>query len=683
MALTRAPRKGRSHFYKTVETEDIQPALNAIQQRIVKAEVGGALADLADIRKQFPNHEDALYMDALCHRLTRQFEESLKLISQLVELTPDSGRAWQEMGHTHRDMNQGELSLQAYARACQLNPALEGAWNSMMKIAAHMGRKQQAMHARENLQRIKATPKPLVVAADMIAEGKLVRAEDICREFLQKVPHHVEAMRLLADIGLHLGVLDDAEFLLESAVLFSPDNAQVRMDYIQTLTKRQHYDKALEQAKHLLETEPKSARFQSLYGVSAVQAGEYDTALGMFDKVLETLPNDARTLTSKGHALKTRGDYEESVEAYRQALTSHPEHGEAYYALANLKTYTYTEKELAAMRTQAINPRLAHMDRVHVAFALGKAYEDAGGYEASFKHYAEGNLLKKTQSRYGADRTSTEIRDQIDLCDEALFRARPDTGFDAPDPIFVVGLPRAGSTLLEQILSSHSQVDGTQELPNILGLAQSLKRRGRLEQDSDYPAILQALDHDEFGKFGQAYIEDTAVHRQSAPFFIDKMPNNFRHIGLIKLILPNAKIIDARRHPMSCGFSVFKQLFAEGQEFSYSLEDIGSYYRDYLALMDHWDSVLPGFVLKVQHEEVVDDLESQVRRMLDFCGLPFEEACLKYHETERNVRTPSSEQVRQPIFKTALEQWKNYEPWLDSYKDALGAEVMARYPIDN
>lgn len=685
MEPTNAPPLNRGALRCTADKLDTEPLSNsiaAIQKRIVAREFAGALEDLDEIRKTHPDSEDALYMGALCHRYTQQFQNSLQLLRRLVDLTPDSGRAWQEIGHTHRDAGQLDQALEAYERASQLNPALEGTWNSILKIAARLGRERFAQFARDNIQRLKDTPQPLVVAADMIAEGKLIQAEDICRQFLQKVPHHIEAMRLLADIGLRLGALADGEFLLESAVLFAPDNDQVRMDYVQALQKRQYYAKAMGQAKQLLGRQPESARFQSLYAVSAVQAGEYETALQMFDKVLETLPNDPQTLTSKGHVLKTRGDFDGSVSAYRQALTSHPEHGEAYYSLANLKTYQYTDEELAAMHAQEGNSRLAVMQRVYLSFALGKAYEDDNEYDASFKHYAKANQLKKALSRYRAEITSAEMLAQSEVFDTKFFQDKGPTGHAAPDPIFIVGLPRAGSTLLEQILSSHSQVDGTQELPNILALAQSLRRRARQEHGSEYPAILSELDDQELTSFGETFIEETAIHRQGAPFFIDKMPNNFRHIGLIKLILPNAKIIDARRHPMSGGFSIFKQLFAEGQEFSYSLEDIGQYYRDYVQLMDHWDQVLPGFVLRVQHEEVVEDLETQVRRMLDFCGLPFEESCLRYHETQRNVRTPSSEQVRQPIFTTALEQWRNYEQWLDPLKDALGPEVLARYPVD-
>jgi tetratricopeptide (TPR) repeat protein len=491
----------------------------------------------------------------------------------------------------------------------------------------------------------------------------------------------VEGMRLLADIGMRLGVLDDAEFLLESALKFEPDNVQVRVDYIQALRKRQKFQHALEQASFLLDTSPQNPQFLSLFAIESMQSGDYDTALATFDEVLAQIPGDAITLISKGHAYKTCGQFDSAVSAYQAALTSKPQHGDAYYSLANLKVYAFSDDEVAQMHAQEDNRSLSHSDQVYLCFSLGKAYEDRADYEASFRYYERGNQLKKSQSRYNAAEISADLEAQRDVCTSELFERRSGSGCPAPDPIFIVGLPRAGSTLLEQILSSHSQVDGTLELPNILSLSQRLRRRGRQDQASGYPEILHEISEEELLQFGEEYVRDTRIHRQDAPYFIDKMPNNFRHIGLIQLILPNAKIIDARRHPMACCFSGFKQLFAEGQEFSYGLEEVGTFYRDYVDLMDHWDEVLPGRVLRVQYEEVVADLDRQVRRILNYCELPFEESCINFHETDRSVRTPSSEQVRQPIYKSGLDQWRNFEPWLEPLKEALGP-VLKRYPID-
>jgi hypothetical protein len=332
------------------------------------------------------------------------------------------------------------------------------------------------------------------------------------------------------------------------------------------------------------------------------------------------------------------------------------------------------------MESQEQNPGVSHMARIYLDFALGKAFEDMSDYDKAFSYYERGNSFKRSQSRFISEDLTAEFKAQAEVFSQGFVQKHTDSGFDAPDPIFIVGLPRSGSTLLEQILASHSKIDGTMELPNILSLAQKLSRGDKMSGTSHYPSMLKTIDAKSLRSFGEAYINDTRVHRGQAPFFIDKMPNNFRHIGLINLILPNAKIIDARRHPMGCCFSAFKQLFHEGQEFSYGLKEVGTYYKDYVDLMDHWDEVLPGKVLRVQYEEVVADLETQVRRILDYCGLDFEESCVSFYQTDRAVRTPSSEQVRQPIYKSGVEQWKNFEGNLDPLKQALGP-VLKRYPI--
>ena len=656
-------------------------AQQAVRGQIGAGQFAEALAGAEALLAADAGDHDALYMKAVCLRYLRRFEAGFAALQELKRLTPENGRAHQEEGHLLRDSGNQAAAVVAYRRACQCNPALTAAWKSLAAALEGQGREGEASQARAELTRLEQLPKPLLAAMDLIAQGKLLKAEDLVRQFLRKSPRHVEAMRLLADIGLKLGVLDDAEYLLESACEFEPDHVRARVDYIQALRKRQKFAKAKAEARRLLDAQPQNPSFQSLYAVEAMHSGDFQEALAMFGKVLERLPGDPSTLTSKGHACKTLGDFDGAVAAYREALASQPSHGEAYYSLANLKTYEFTPEETAAMQQQAASPSLAYMDRVYLAFAQGKAAEDKGDFEASFRHYAEGNQLKKAQSRYTSDAISREFDEQIAVCNAAFFKKRKGWGHQAPDPIFILGLPRAGSTLLEQILSSHSQVDGTLELPNILALASRLRRGQKISAASKYPAALPALKAADFARFGEDFIKDTRIHRQQAPFFIDKMPNNFRHIGLIHLMLPNAKIIDARRHPMACCFSAFRQLFAEGQEFSYALADLGAYYRDYVRLMAHWNQMLPGRILTVQHEEVVEDLEGQVRRLLTHCGLPFEPACLAYHETERAVRTPSSEQVRQPIFREGLDLWQDFEPWLAPLKEALGAEIRKAHKI--
>lgn len=619
---------------------------------------------------------DALYMKAVCERYLKQYAMALDSIDHLKSLSPDFGRAYQEEGHIYRATGDLEKALVAYRRACQYNSALQASWKAQAEIFEGRGQRDAAAEMRAQEQRILGLPKALVAVSHLLHEGKLIKAETACRHFLQNNPHHVEAMRLLADIGARLGVLEDADFLLESALEFEPDNVQVRIDYIQILRKRQKFVEALAQCELLYRQDPENPVFQSLYAIEAMQTGNYEKALALFDDVLAKLPDDPVTLTSKGHALKTYGKHEEAVACYRSAFQSDPAHGDAYYGLANLKTYRFSDDELNLMRERENGSELSYQNRIHVCFALGKAYEDREDYDQSFAYYQRGNELKRVQSRYDADQMTAELDAQIAACTRDLFATQSGKGHPAPDPIFILGLPRAGSTLLEQILASHSQVDGTLELPNILSLAHRLRRDKQASNSSLYPQNLHDLSADRLREMGEEYITSTRIHRQNAPFFIDKMPNNFRHIGLIKLILPNAKFIDARREPMACCFSGFKQLFAEGQEFTYGLKQIGQYYRDYVRLMDHWDRVLPGAVLRVQHEDVLDNLDGQVRRMLDYLDLPFEQTCIDFYRTKRAVRTASSEQVRQPITKASVDLWRNYEKHLQPLRDALGNELL-------
>jgi tetratricopeptide (TPR) repeat protein len=408
--------------------------------------------------------------------------------------------------------------------------------------------------------------------------------------------------------------------------------------------------------------------------------GRFEEALALYDEFVAADPNAAPAHLLRGHALKTIGRLDEAVEAYRAVYRAKPDFGDAFWSLANLKTYRFEDAEIAQMREHQQAANTALEDRVHLSFALGKAMEDAGDYAAAGDYYISGNQLKKEDVQYDKERMSYKMSLQQKFCSADLFEKFGVSGCVAQDPIFIVGLPRAGSTLLEQILASHSLVDGTLELNNIPAIAHRLNGRRTVFEEPRYPQVLAQLTPEMAKKLGQTYIDETQVHRQGAPYFIDKMPNNFRDIGLIHMILPNAKIIDARRHPMACCFSGFKQLFFEGQEFTYGLDEVGTYYRNYVELMDHWDSVLPGKVLRVQYEEVVADLETQVRRILDYCGLPFEEGCISFHKNQRSVRTPSAEQVRQPIYTSGLEQWKNFEHCLDPLKQALGP-VLDRYPI--
>jgi len=652
------------------KTHQAETDLGAIQALIQAGRIPEGLAQLEALPNELSNDNSVLYMRGVCYRLLGDYSAAEQTLFKLLEQRPSYGRAFQELGHVYRDGDRGAEALGAYATACFMNPALKASWAAQKALLDPSRQPERFSQVAERLRWVESLPAILLASLDATHEGKLIKAEELCRHFLQQHPQHIDGMRLLADIALKQGVLEDAEFLLESALAFEPNHQQARIDYIQILSKRQRFQQAVDEARRMLDQNPDSAQLQSLYAIQCMQLGEYEEALLFFDKVIEQVPKDPVTHVSKGHALKTGGRTQEAIAAYRQAIECQALHCEAWYSLANLKTYNFSDQELLTLQALDNNPQLTGQDRVYLQFALGKAFEDREKYDVSFNHYAKGNAIKRAQVQYRADGTSKEVDDQIAACTPSLFQGT--SGCPAPDPIFIVGLPRAGSTLLEQILSSHSQIDGTLELPNILSISGKLRRLGRKKNNRAYPFNLADLSAEQRRDLGEEYLAGTRIHRHGAPFFIDKMPNNFRHIGLIKLILPNAKIIDARRAPMACCFSGFKQLFAEGQFFSYDLADIGQYYQDYVRLMAHWDTVLPGSILRVQHEDVVDHLEKQVRRMLDFCGLPFEEACLQFHQTERNVRTPSSEQVRQPIYASAVEQWRHYEPWLTPLKQTLG-----------
>ncbi|MDZ7783225.1 MAG: sulfotransferase [Halioglobus sp.] len=617
-----------------------------------------------------------LYNLAVARRYGGDCKAALDTLEALVARDPEYGRAHQERGHNLLSLNRPAEAAAAFARAVDLNPGLLASWKALAALYEHAGRGERARAVARRVKELEALPSELRNAMDLLHEGHLRKAEALCRAFLREHRQHAEGMRLLAEIGVRLKIFDDAEFLLESCVEFEPDNAGARSDYLRILNRKGKFRQALEQARELMRLEPDNPVHRLSHANALAGVGRFEEAIEGYRRCLDGAANPAGIHLLLGHALKAVGDVDAAIASYRRAYELRPEYGDAWWSLANTKTYRFDDGELRRMLELQEAEGVARDDRVHLNFAAGKALEDRGDYAAAFTCYERGNALQRRRCGYSPELTARMVDAQMEVCTRELFEARGGCGHGAPDPIFILGMPRAGSTLLEQILASHSQVDGTMELHNILGLAQRL--RGRTAAGgAQYPANLREIDPDYFRRFGERFIEDTRDYRAGAPLFIDKMPNNFLHIGLIHLILPRAKVIDARRSPMACCFSNFKQLFGEGQEFSYDLGWMGRYYRDYVRLMAHWDEVLPGFVLRVRHEDVLDDLEGQVRRMLDFCGLEFEEQCLRYYETERAVRTPSSEQVRRPIDRAAAEQWHNFDPWLGPLREALGPELAA------
>jgi predicted Zn-dependent protease len=644
--------------------------LRGIQQLIEQHRFAEALAAGEPLLAQYASHRDLLYMRAVALRHLQRVPEALATLERLEDAHPAYPRLFQERGHCFVFLKQAPEAIRAFSRAVELNPALPASWRVLASLYKMVGRAQESANAAQHVTKLESLATEVVTARSMVADGNLREAEELIRTYLASKPDDIEALRVLAQVAQRNEFAKDAATLLEAVLQASPGYRAARHDYVLALIDLHKHRQAREQIDLLIAAEPENLSHRMTRAGILVGEGATEAAIEEYGQIAQQQPHNPELQLSLGHALKTQGQRAEAERAYREAARQRPDFGDAYWSLANLKTYRFDDDQLAVMREKVDAPRVPLVDRYHLCFALGKALEDLGDYAGSFQYYARGNALKKAETNYRPEVLERTVGRQIELCTREFFEQRRGWGFDDPAPIFIVGLPRAGSTLLEQILASHSQVEGTMELADIPRLVSSLDLHA---SGARYPDVLTLPKAEHFRSFGEAYIRDTRHYRVgNRPFFIDKMPNNFRHVGLIHLLLPNAKIIDARREPMACCFSNFKQLFASGQPFTYSLDDIGRYYRLYVRLMEHWDAALPGKVLRVQHEDVIDDLEGSVHRLLEFCGLPFEPACVEFHKTERRVHTASSEQVRRPINREGVDQWKNFEPWLGELRAALG-----------
>ena len=659
-------------FDETTLSIDLSDATQAVKE----SRFEDALSLLRVLLKENPNHIDILYLSAVSTRFLKKFDDSRKHIENLLLNAPDMGRAYQELGHLNRDMGKEEKAVMHYRQACELNPALPSSWNYLHQYFQKNENKPAADHALEQIKKLQTLPGLLLFIEQILNEGRLGLAETKCRAFLKENPTHTYAMSLLAEIANRFGYFDDAEFLLQKAVEFKPQDGDLRLKYASILRKKQKFAQTTEQVNILCEQFPDNLNYQAQKASDVMQGGDHAKAITMFDKILEKNPYNFSTLTSRGHAQKTLGSTDQAIKSYQSAYKVKPDHGEAFFSLSNLKTYSFSSHELDSMRQQIERVDLSLRDKAYFHFALAQGCEVKGEYEEAFYHLERGNQIKNNQSKYSIENMEREFKAQIEICNDSFFKELGQGGHDTRDPVFILGLPRAGSTLIEQILASHSMIDGTLELPNILSMAQSLRGDDIYGKEGNYPKSMKSLSSEQRESFGKRFIEETRMHRKDAPMFTDKMPNNFRHIGLIHLIMPNAKIIDARRYPLDCCFSMFKQLFAQGQEFTYGLREAGSYYKSYIELMDHWDTVLPGKILRVNNEDVVEDLEGQVARMLEFIEVPFEEECISFYKTDRLVRTPSSEQVRRPVNKDGMERWKPYSKNLKPLVESLGKDLL-------
>ena len=662
---------------------DISQQLIDAQQALVNKDLNAAKSIIASLAAAHPDDPNVRYLACLLLRLQGRNDEAMQSLQSLTSDVPDHARAFQEMTTVALAINEPKLAHAAAERAVELDPALMQCWQFLIPLRRKFS-PSSAEAAAAQLEFLRSLPPELRTVISYLANNKVQDAERLAKHFLRDNKTHPEGMRLLAEVLTRKNILDEAQFLLETLVALQPKMIPARLQLFHVLMRRQRFHSAFDIAASLNKDAPTdTGEIKRAYAAAAFAVGNIEEAKDLYAQLAKNAPADHLIPISQGHIFNAIGERENAVAAFQRCISLKPAHGDSYWSLANTKSYRFDDEEIASMKKIEESDALSTLDRVQICFALGKALEDKNLFDDAFSYYDRGNSLKLPTTHYDPVQLRKRVQAQIDVCTSELFESRQNVGVQSIDPIFIVGLPRAGSTLLEQILASHSQVDGTMELHNILDLAKRLRGRDA-DQDGTprYPAILGDLDNDLFAQFGEQFIDQTRIYRGSGQLFIDKMPNNFFHIGLIKLILPNAKIIDARRHPMACCFSGYKQLFGEGQEFSYGLSQIGEYYKEYVRLMAHWDAVLPGHVLRVNHEDVVADLETQVHRILDYCGLEFESACLEFHKTERTVRTPSAEQVRQPIYTSGLEQWKNFEHYLAPLKEALGSELLNEYQID-
>jgi tetratricopeptide (TPR) repeat protein len=632
---------------KLEKTTSLRMSLNHAA-RLLNDDPALARRQVNEILKVHPEDPNARTLLGTCQRLSGQAGESLKTLKRVVLEQPDFGIGHLELGLTLQSLGDTRQAQESLERAMVLVPDLAAGWKALGDVRAANGDDEGSQEAYQNHLLKVAGHDELIEASNLVLGGKLAQAEPICREFLKRHPTNVSAIRLLADIGIKVGRLNDAEALLRRCLELAPDFHMARYNYANLLLKKIQYEPALTEINKLTEIFPDNPSYCMLKASIIGSIGDHESAITIYERILSNYPNQGRSWLSLGHALKTIGRQDDAVEAYRKAIEVKPGMGEAYWSLANLKTYHFDADTIETMRHEALSKGGKVDDCYDLYFSLGKALEDDDRYEEAFEAYRRGNLIRRETVRWDADAHHDNMYDLVNFFEPAVFAERTGQGCQASDPIFIIGLPRAGSTLLEQILASHSQVEGTMELPDIISIARRLSGKTTTDGPSLYPQVLADMKPEQLRELGEEYLERTRVHRTDTPYFIDKMPNNFSHVGLIHLI----------------------------QNFSYSLEEIGRYYQDYVELMTHWDKVLPGRVLRMNYEDVVADIDTEVHRLLDHCGLPFEPACLEFHKTERSVRTASSEQVRQPLYAGAVEQWRNFEPWLGRLAELLEPVLM-------
>jgi len=627
---------------------------------------------------------DRALQQAKALRTQKRVPEALAALAELERVDPGFSRLYHERAHCHIALGQAPEAISALQEAVRLNPTQPASWDMLRQLYQMRGDAGPAAQAAQQLAILNQLPQAVLVANSLFVDGDLASADAVIRDYLDQDRTNVGALRLLARICWQAGAVDEAETLLQSVLDLADDFHAARLDYAIVLSEQFKHQQARQQAERLVDLDPNNRAYLKQYCAASIGLGDYEPVIDTYERLLAgqalSEPDVADLRVWRGNALKTVGRPVAAIGDYHAALKARPDYGLAWFSLSNLKTYRFSDSEIDRMRLAECQPRLEPLDQIYLCFALGKALEDRGDYAGSWHYYARGNDLRRSTGHYQPEATKAHAQCLEQVFTAEALAARQNHGLGNPVPIFIVGLPRSGSTLVEQILASHTLVEGTQELTEIDRYVAEICGRDPKSGLPLRPEALLDLSPGKAQALGERYLAETKPYRRlGRAYFTDKMPNNFWHIGLIQIILPQAIIIDVRREPMACCFSNFKQLFGgANQTFSYGLKDLANHYDTYLDLMQHWNTVLPGRVLRLHYEDLVEDLEGNVRRLLAHCGLGFEPNCLLFHQTERSVRTPSSEQVRQPVGQEGLMQWRHYEPWLAPLQDALG-QAIARY----
>ncbi|MEM7277070.1 MAG: sulfotransferase [Pseudomonadota bacterium] len=661
-----------------IESLSPRAAFNKAVNLIATGKLREALAVCESVLVQDSNEVTMLALHGATLLKMGDAEAAEKQLRAAIDLAPAFAKPREDLGFLLFHADRAGEAVEQLHEATRLDPSSEQAWMLLGRALGNLGRGGEADAAFDKAFALNPERRNLALAAEHHKNSRLDEAEALYRGVLNDNPENVDALRLLASILAHTGRADEAESLLQRAVSKAPDFARAWVDLGELLFEQHRLFETVDCLEKAVELEPKRPRIHYLLAAALAPLGRTHDALAAYRHALELKPDHAGALLGVGHTLKTIGKQQEAIDAYRECIRLRPDNGESYWSLANLKTYKLNRADIEQMQSViAKHDELSPQSMVNFLFALAKASEDAGAYEQAWDYYQRGNNKQRELERYDAVQTEVTNDEIIDVFSEELFAKFQGAGCQDSAPIFVVGLPRSGSTLIEQILASHSQIEGTSELPYAGRVATSLNRNRA--DGVNYPHAVSELGPRQFEAMGLDYLRRAQVHRaEGKPFFVDKMPNNFPTVGLIQLILPKAKIIDARRYPLDSCFSCYRQLFAKGQSFVYDLNDIGEYFLEYQRLMDHWHKVLPGRILTVQYEDMVTDQEAQIRRLIEYCELPWEDACLRFYETDRAVRTASSEQVRQPVYTSSVHYWRNFEQHLQPLIDVL-KPVLARY----